>query len=101
MQRIQEIMEIGNIVGYVDGAIDTVDVDAILEPRWKPARHGVAITPVVSAGASDLVRSHGERKCPQYRHRSISAALYQANARRCARLHQSRARKFDLHRALL
>ena len=32
-------MEIGNVVGHVDGAIDAVDVDAVLEPRRKPARH--------------------------------------------------------------
>ncbi len=32
-------MEIGNVVGHVDGAIDAVDVDAVLESRRKPARH--------------------------------------------------------------
>jgi hypothetical protein len=40
-----------------------------------------AITPVAfSADASDVVRNHGERKCPQYRHRPISAAtlMYEA-----------------------
>ena len=32
-------MEIRDVVGHVDGAIDAVDVDAVLEPRRKPARH--------------------------------------------------------------
>ena len=31
-------MEIGNVVGHVDGAIDGVDVDALLERRRQPAR---------------------------------------------------------------
>ena len=30
--------EIGNVVGHVDGAIDGVDVDAVLEGRRQPAR---------------------------------------------------------------
>ncbi len=32
-------MQIRDVVGNVDGAIDAVDVDALLEPRRKPARH--------------------------------------------------------------
>jgi hypothetical protein len=35
---------------------------------------GFTITAVVSAGASDLMRNHGDRKCPQYRRRSIDPA---------------------------
>src|SRR3984957_4595419 len=32
-------VQVGDVVGDVDRAIDAVDVDAILEPRRKPARH--------------------------------------------------------------
>jgi hypothetical protein len=39
-----------------------------------PSFDGFTITAVVSAGASDLMRNHGDRKCPQYRRRSIDPA---------------------------
>ena len=32
-------MEVGNVVGHVDGAIDRVDIDALLERRRQPARN--------------------------------------------------------------
>jgi hypothetical protein len=32
-------LQVRNIVGHVDGAIDGVDIDAVLKPRRKPTRH--------------------------------------------------------------